>query len=36
LTTGGTIGALAFLAVIIGLPIWIIIKIVKKFRTPKV
>jgi hypothetical protein len=36
LTTGGTIGALAFLAVIIGLPIWIVFKIIGKFRKPKI
>jgi hypothetical protein len=36
LTTGGTIGVLAFLTFIVGLPIWVIIKIVKKFRKPKV
>lgn len=32
LTIGEVIGVLAFLAVVTGLPIWIIIKIVKKFR----
>ena len=32
LMTGDMIGALAFLAIIIGLPIWIIVKMVKKFR----
>lgn len=31
-TTGGAIGALVVLAIIIGLPVWIIIKIIKKFK----
>lgn len=35
LTTGGAIGVLGFLIAIIGLPIWIVIKIIKKFRKPK-
>lgn len=35
LTTGGAIGALVFLAIIIGLPIWVVAKIVKRFRKPK-
>lgn len=35
LTTGETIVALGTLAAIIGLPIWIIIRIIKRFRKPK-
>ena len=35
LTTGGTIGVLAFLAFIIWLPIWIIKKIIKRFKDKK-
>jgi hypothetical protein len=35
LSTGGAIGVLAFLAAIIGLPIWGIVKIIKKYRKPK-
>jgi hypothetical protein len=36
LTTGGVIGVLGFLAVLIGLPIWGIVKIIKKFRKPRI
>jgi flagellar biogenesis protein FliO len=31
-TTAGVVGALGFLAVITGLPIWGVVKIVKKFK----
>lgn len=34
-TTGNVIGVLASLAIIIGLLIWIIVKIVKKFKKPR-
>jgi len=33
---GSMVAVLAFLAVIIGLPIWVIVKIVRKFRKPKI
>lgn len=35
-TTGGVIGGLIVLGLFLGLPIWVIVKVIKHFRKPKV